>query len=47
LKSFQDEKLISEDEFYRGRDEVQTLTDDYVKQADEIGERKEAEIREV
>jgi len=47
LKSFQDEKLVSEDEFYRGRDEVQTLTDDYVKQADEIGERKEAEIREV
>jgi ribosome recycling factor len=47
LKSFQDEKLISEDEFYRGRDEVQTLTDDYVKQADEVGERKEAEIREV
>jgi len=47
LKSFQDEKLISEDEFYHGRDEVQTLTDDHVKQADEVGERKEAEIREV
>jgi ribosome recycling factor len=47
LKELQDEKLISEDDFYRGRDQVQELTDEYVKKVDEVGERKEQEIREV
>jgi ribosome recycling factor len=47
LKAFQDEKMISEDEFHRGRDEVQELTDEYVTKMDEIGARKEEEIREV
>jgi len=47
LKEFQNEKMISEDDFYHGRDEVQALTDEYVAKADEVGERKEAEILEV
>ena len=47
LKEFQDEKLISEDDFYHGREQMQELTNDYVKKMDEIGERKEEEIREV
>lgn len=47
LKELQDEKLISEDDFYQGRDKVQDLTDQYIKQVDEIGSRKEKEIREV
>ncbi len=47
LRDFQNEKLISEDDFYRGRDEVQKLTDEYIEKVDEIGARKEREIREV
>ena len=47
LREFQDEKLISEDEFYQGRDAIQELTDESVKELDEIGNRKEEEIREV
>jgi ribosome recycling factor len=47
LKEFEDEKLISEDQHHRGRDQVQELTDEYVERIDEIGARKEEEIREV
>jgi ribosome recycling factor len=39
--------MISEDDLYKGRDQVQELTDKYVAQSDEIGQRKEEEIREV
>ena len=47
LKSFEKEKMISEDDFYVGRDEMQKLTDDYIKKVDEIGSAKEKEIMEV
>lgn len=47
MKSFEKESMISEDDFYHGRDEVQKLTDDYIKKVDEIGEAKEKEIMEV
>jgi ribosome recycling factor len=47
MKSFEKEKLISEDDFYKGRDEIQKLTDDYIKKADEIGATKEKEIMEI
>lgn len=47
LKELQDEKLISEDEFYKGRDQTQELTDELIKKIDEIGQAKEDEIREV
>jgi ribosome recycling factor len=47
MKSFEKEKMISEDEFYKGRDEVQKLTDEYIKKVDEIGKAKEKEILEV
>ena len=47
LKSFEQEKLISEDDFYLGKDKVQELTDAYIKKVDEIGEAKEKEILEV
>jgi ribosome recycling factor len=47
LREFEKEKLISEDEFYRARDDLQELTDRYVEQIDEIQERKEREIKEV
>ena len=47
LREFENEKMISEDDFYHGRDEIQKLTDDYTVKLGEIGERKEEEIREV
>jgi ribosome recycling factor len=47
LKSFEKDKLISEDDLFYGRDEVQKLTDDFIKQIDEIGAAKEKEIMEV
>jgi len=47
LKDFEKEKMISEDDFFRGKDEVQKLTDEFIKKIDEIGERKEAEVLEI
>jgi len=47
LRDFAKEKLISEDELKRGRDDLQKLTDEQVKEAEEIGKRKEAEILEI
>lgn len=47
LQDFEKEKMISEDDFYRGKDEVQKLTDEYIENIDEIGKRKEEEVMEV
>jgi ribosome recycling factor len=47
LKEFEKEKMISEDDFFRGKDEVQELTDEFIKQIDEIGKRKEEEVMEI
>jgi ribosome recycling factor len=47
LKEFEKEKMISEDDFYRGKDDVQDLTDEFVQQIDEIGKRKEEELMEI
>lgn len=47
LKSFEQEKMITEDDLFFGKDEIQKLTDDYIKKADEIGAAKEKEILEV
>lgn len=47
LREYEKEKLISEDEFYTGRDDLQELTDRYIEQIDEIQERKEKEIKEI
>ncbi|MFQ5399862.1 MAG: ribosome recycling factor [Anaerolineae bacterium] len=47
LREFKNEKLIPEDDFYRGQDDLQDLTNKFVDQIDEIGRRKEAEILEV
>lgn len=47
LKEFEKEKMISEDEFYRGKDEVQQLTDEFIEAIDEIGKRKEEEVMEI
>jgi ribosome recycling factor len=47
LRDLEKEKLISEDELFEGRDQAQKVTDDFIKQIDEIGKAKEAEIMEV
>jgi len=46
LRELEKEKMISEDELFEARDKVQHLTDDCIKQIDEIGKAKEAEILE-
>ena len=47
LKEFEKEKMISEDEFFRGKDKVQVLTDEFVEKIDSIGKRKEEEVMEI
>ncbi len=47
LKELQDEKLISEDEFFRARDRLDEMTEEFVKKIDEIGEAKKKEIMEI
>lgn len=47
LREFQKEKLISEDDFYRGRDKIQEATDEFIRRVDAIGQSKEEEIMEV
>jgi ribosome recycling factor len=39
-----DEKLISEDENFRSEQDLQKITDEFVKQIEEVGEKKEAEL---
>lgn len=46
LRDLEKEKMISEDELYEARAKAQELTDDSIKQLDEIGKAKEAEILE-
>jgi ribosome recycling factor len=47
LRQFEKEKLITEDEFHDGRDEIQKVTDDFAAKMDELGKRKEEVILEV
>lgn len=46
MREFEKEKLISEDDFYRGKDDLQELTNRYIKQMDEVSARKQREILE-
>lgn len=43
-KAAKEKKEISEDEFFRQKEEVQRLVDEYNKKAEDIGERKKDEI---
>lgn len=47
LRELEKEKLISEDEMFNARDEIQKMTDEYVRKMDEVGKAKEDEIMEV
>jgi ribosome recycling factor len=47
LREFESEKMISEDDLKRGEEELQKITDDFISDMNEIGDRKEVEIMEV
>ena len=47
LREFENEKMISEDDLKRGEDELQKITNDFIKEINDIGERKEVEVMEV
>jgi len=47
LKEFEEEGMISEDDFYRGKEQIQEVTDQYIDKVDQVGARKEDEIRQV
>lgn len=47
LREFENEKMISEDDLKRGEEELQKITDSFIEEINQIGERKEAEIMEV
>jgi len=47
LKELEKEKIISEDDFYAAKEELQKLTDRYIARVDEIGKAKEQEILEL
>ena len=47
LKEMEKEKMISEDEHHRGRDQLQELTDKIIAQANDIGKVKEKEVMEI
>ncbi|MCL6510810.1 MAG: ribosome recycling factor [Anaerolineae bacterium] len=47
LKAFEEEKLITEDDHKRGKQELENLTHRFTARADELGIRKEREIMEM
>ena len=47
LQELEDEKLISEDQHFRGKEMLQEVTDRYIKLADDIGKKKQEEVMEV
>ncbi|MGE4520574.1 MAG: ribosome recycling factor [Desulfobacteraceae bacterium] len=46
LKSFKKDGEISEDQMFKGQDEVQKLTDSHIKEIEELNKAKEKEILE-
>jgi ribosome recycling factor len=47
LKELVKEKMISEDDERRGQEIVQKLTDQYVKEVDQVLEEKEADLMSI
>jgi ribosome recycling factor len=47
LQKLQKDKLTSEDDFKRGKEELQKLTDRFIERVDEVAGNKEEEILEV
>lgn len=47
IKDLKKEKEISEDEQFKAQDEIQKITDDYIKKVDGVAATKEKEIMEI
>jgi len=47
LRQLEHEKLISEDDLRRGQEQLQDLVNRYIRDVDQIGAAKEAEVMEV
>ena len=47
MREFEKEKMITEDDFHRGRDKLQEVHDKFVAMMEEIGKAKQQEIMEV
>ena len=47
MREYEQEKLLSEDDRERGEEELQKITDKYISEVNNVGERKEREILEV
>jgi ribosome recycling factor len=47
LSKSEKDQHIPEDQVKRGQDRLQKLTDDLIKQVDDVGRRKEAEVMEI
>lgn len=47
IRELESEKMITEDESHRGQEDLQKLTDKFVKTIDDAGSAKEAEIMEI
>ncbi|MCX5901050.1 MAG: ribosome recycling factor [Proteobacteria bacterium] len=46
LKTIKNDKKITEDAFFKAQDEVQKVTDEYIKKCDDLSSHKEKEILE-
>lgn len=47
VKSLENEKEITEDDFYQARDRLQKVTDEFIKRLEEVGRDKEQEVLQV
>ena len=47
LRELEKEKLITEDDFYTGKEDLQKLTDKYIELVDKVVQAKEQEILEI
>jgi ribosome recycling factor len=47
MREFEHEKMISEDDLKRGEEEIQKITDSFITDINQTGERKEVEVMEV
>jgi ribosome recycling factor len=46
LKLLKNDKDLSEDEFFKSQEDVQKITDEYIKKCDDLTKQKEEEILE-
>lgn len=47
LKEMETEKMISEDDHKRGADKIEEIVHKYIREAEHVGDAKEAEVMEV